>query len=79
MPGSVPGDLWPANTPSDQVVLEPRKCVSIAFGILPMALGGVAAALQAAQPAEQWLPQDAVLVVHIAQPAAMRMLSEHHD
>jgi hypothetical protein len=44
MPGSAPGDLWPANTPS-----------------------------------EQWLPQDAVLVVHIAQPAAMRMLSERND
>lgn len=23
MPGSAPGDLWPANAPSDQVVLEP--------------------------------------------------------
>jgi len=48
-----------------------RKCVSMAFGILSIVMGGVAAALQAAQPAEQWLPQDAVLVVHIAQPAAL--------
>jgi len=48
-----------------------RKCVLIALGILPMVLSGVAAAAQAAQPAEQWLPQDAVLVVHIAQPAAL--------
>jgi hypothetical protein len=43
----------------------------MAFGILPIVLGGVAAAAQAAQPAEQWLPQDAVLVVHIAQPVAL--------
>jgi len=48
-----------------------RKCVSMAFGILSIVLGGVAAAFEAAQPAEQWLPQDAVLVVHIAQPAAL--------
>jgi len=48
-----------------------RKCVSMAFGILSIVMGGVAAALQAAQPAEQWLPPDAVLVVHIAQPAAL--------
>jgi len=48
-----------------------RKCVSMAFGILSIVMGGVAAASQAAQPAEQWLPQDAVLVVHITQPVAL--------
>lgn len=52
-----------------------RRRVSIAFGILSIVLGGVAAALPAAQPAEQWLPQDAVLVVHIAQPAALLELA----
>jgi len=46
------------------------KRAPTAFGVLSIMLGGVAAALLAAQPAEQRLPQDAVLVVDIAQPAA---------
>jgi hypothetical protein len=48
-----------------------EKRVLIAFAVLSIFLGGVAAALQAAQPAEQWLPPDAVIVLHITQPSAL--------